>query len=413
MALEGIRIPWNAWYGDEEYLLTFPKEWEVKVVPMRDAPNIDDEAIKEAFCSPIGTPALREMAAGRKDAVIAVDDITRPTPASRVLPPIIQGLNEAGMPTEKIKIIIAIGEGHKPHLRIDNLLKLGKDVVDQIEVMNHLAWGGTYAYVGTSFRGTPVYVNRFFAEADVKIGVGCIMPHASAGYGGGGKIIVPGLADRKTIELNHRPAEEGKTGGLGIIESNVFRREIEEMAKMAGLEFIANVVVNSKREIAGVFLGDPVLAHREGVKLARNVCATPDVPKEMDVVVINAYPKDMNLGRQAGNAFNVLFSATKRVVREGGTIVMPCACADGPGYDKAFYRFHRWQDYPKWRLAMDGRQMVVFSPNVSLPDVRGVFPEDTMLFADWDELIAALRTRHSKGAQVAVFPCAALQLAED
>lgn len=83
--MEEVRMPWNAWYGDEEIALTFPQEWEVRVVPMRDAPDIGDEAIEEAFRSPIGTPTIREIARGRRDAIIAVDDITRPTPAARIL----------------------------------------------------------------------------------------------------------------------------------------------------------------------------------------------------------------------------------------------------------------------------------------------------------------------------------------
>lgn len=408
-----LKMPWNAWYADKEIVLPFPDGWDAKLVPMRDAPDIPDVAVEKALRLPIGTPRLAELARDRRNAVIAVDDITRPTPASRLLPHILAELHEAGIPDERILIIIAIGEGHKPHLRNDNILKLGQDVVDRIEVMNHLAWGGQYAHVGRSFRGISVDVNRFFVEADLKIGVGCIMPHASAGFGGGGKIVVPGLGDSKTIELNHRPAEEGKTGGLDSIEGNVFRQEVEEMAKMAGLEFIVNVVVNSRRGIAGVFSGDPVLAHREGVKLARKACATPNIPEELDAVVLNAYPKDINLGRQAGNAFNVLFSTKKTVVRRGGTIVLSCACPDGPGYDKHFYRFHTWQDYPKWRAAMEGRQVMVFSPNVSQPDVREVFPEGTLLFQDWQALILELSRRYPGKTRIAVFPCATLQLAEE
>lgn len=112
-------------------------------------------------------------------------------------------------------------------------------------------------------------------EFDVKIGVGCIIPHSSAGYTGGGKIVIPGLAGFETIEINHAPAVAGETGGIGVIEGNEFRLEVEEVARTAGLEFIANVVVNSRRGIAGIFVGDQVVAHREGVRLARKVYATP------------------------------------------------------------------------------------------------------------------------------------------
>jgi len=404
-----VKMPWNAWYEDTEVPLTFPDEWEVKAFPMRDGPDIGDEAIERAFRTPIGAPRLREMARGRRDAIIAVDDITRPTPAARILPHIIRELTEAGIPKNRIKIIIALGL-HRPHLRAENLMKLGREVVDEFEILHHYPLSKNLVYLGASSWGTPIHLNRFFMEADVKIGVGCIIPHSSAGYAGGGKIVTPGLAGFETIEINHGPAEAGEAGGVGVIEGNEFRLEVEEVARLAGLEFIANVVVNSQRGIAGIFVGDLVAAHREGVKLARQVYATPNVPEGMDIVVLNAYPKDQNLVNQAINGFGILLSTTKNVVKRGGIIILAGACPEGPGFDRGHDHFLRLIDYGGYREAAEGRQMVVFSPNVSLPDVQNSITDDCLLFGEWDDLIQSLRRTRRAGARVAVFPCASMQV---
>lgn len=406
-----VRVPWNAWYGDTEIELFFPEEWDVEVLRMRDGPDVGDGAIARAFRSPIGTPTLRRMAEGRKDAIIAVDDITRPTPAARILPHIITELTRAGMPKQSIKIIVALGI-HRQHLRRDNLLKFGPEMVDQFEILQHYPRGQSLVDLGTSSWGTPIKINRFFVEADVKIGVGCIIPHSSAGYAGGGKIVIPGLAGFETIEINHRAAEAGEVGGVGVIEGNQFRLEVEEVAQKAGLEFIANVVVNSHLGVAGIFVGDPVAAHREGVKLAREVYSTPDVPSDMDVVVLNSYPKDQNLVNQAINAFDILLSTSKNVVKRGGTIVLMGACEEGQGTDRCHDHFMGLTDYAEYGEAVEGRQMIVFSPNVSLLSVRNCITRDCLLFDEWGGVIRALSARYGSEARVAVFPCATMQVEE-
>jgi nickel-dependent lactate racemase len=295
-------------------------------------------------------------------------------------------------------------------MRAQNLWKLGPAIVDEFEILQHNPRGQRLTYLGTTTRGTPVSINSFFIEAEVKVGVGCIIPHSSAGYAGGAKIVAPGLAGLETIEINHAPAEAGETGGVGVIEGNQFRLEVEEIARMAGLDFIANVVVNSRAGIAGIFVGDMVAAHRAGVQLARQVYATPNLPENVDIVVLNAYPKDQNLVNQAINAFDILLSTPKPVVRPGGVIVLMGACPEGPGFDRCADHFMSLMDYAEYRKAAEGKQMVVFSPNVSLPDVRVSICEDCRLFRDWDALIAALHAEHGRGTRVAVFPCATMQV---
>lgn len=405
----GITVPWNAWYGDIELPLAFPDDWQVIVAPMRDAPDLGDDRLARAFEQPIGTPRLRDLACGRRDAIIAVDDITRPTPGARILPHILGELADAGIARDRIKIIIALGL-HRPHLRVENLMKLGPQVVDEYEILHHYPLGKKLAFLGNTSWGTPVHINRYFVEADVKIGVGCVIPHSSAGYAGGGKIVLPGLAGLETIEINHRPAEAGETGGVGIVEGNQFRLEVEEAAAMAGLEFIANVVVNSRRGIAGIFVGHPVAAHREGCRLARQVYGTSHVPENVDIAFLNAYPKDQNLVNQSINAFDILLSTSKTIVRPGGAIVLMGACPEGPGFDRGHDHFLRLVDYGEYREAAEGRQMMVFSPNVSPIDARNCIREDCLSYQHWDALIAALHAQYGPGARVAVFPSATMQV---
>ncbi len=247
--------------------LTFPDEWDLNVFPMNDGPAVEDESIREAFSNPIGTETLRNIAKGKKTAVIVVDDLSRPTPAYKILPLIAKELKEAGVKEKNISIIMGLG-AHRPMLREDLINKLGRSIYDSFPVYNHHPFENLVD-LGTSSRGTPIRINKLFMSAEVKIGMGCIMPHTYAGFGGGGKIVLPGISGIDTLKANHQSAIRGIKGGLGLTDGNEVRDDIEEIARKVGLDFIVNVVVNSKREVAGIFAGDIVAAHREGVKLAR------------------------------------------------------------------------------------------------------------------------------------------------
>lgn len=401
-----IRIPWGAWFGDEQRELSFPADWEARLFPPRDAPELDERELRRVFEDPRGTAPIRELARGRQDAVIVVDDLSRPTPAARLLPLILEELAAGGIGPERVKVIMGIA-AHRPLMREDCIKKLGREMVDLLEVKNHHPYENL-VYLGDTSYGTPIHLNADFLAAGLKLCVGSINPHGGPGFGGGAKLVLPGVAGIESLYHNHR-GDNGLRGGLDNVDDNQRRADMEEAARMGGLDAVVNVVVNSRRQIAGLFVGDLVAAHRAGVALARRVFAT-EVPAGWDVGVFNAYPKD-NEFVQAAMAFNIWTSAKTPIVHEGGTVVLCSASSEGPG----FHSLHG----PQMRLANRGnmrerfapRELVIFSPNIHPKDLTPATREAATLCRTWEEVLTVLRARHGAGTRVAVFPCGAIQLA--
>jgi nickel-dependent lactate racemase len=284
--MKRFSLRWMAWYGDSEVTFDVPDDWDLTISHIADGEDIGNEGIQMAFETPIGSAPLRELARGKRRAAIAVDDISRPTQASRLLPRIITELEEGGVERKNMKVVMATG-AHRPMHRFDLIKKLGEKVYYTMDIHHHHPFENIVD-LGFSSRGTPIHINRLFMEADIKIGVGCIVPHSYAGFGGGGKIVLPGLAGIDTLEKNHLPAVTGLKAGLNLIEGNENRADIEEVARTVGLDLIVNVVVNSRRGIAGCFVGDPVEAHRAGVERARTIYRTTVPEEEFDLVILNA-----------------------------------------------------------------------------------------------------------------------------
>ncbi len=404
-------IPWKAWYGDGEFELTFPPEWEVKFFSMHDAPDIGEENVRKAFSLPIGSKPLSMIAKGKKKAVIVVDDISRPTPAHRILPSVMDELKRAGIKEKNVRIIMSLG-AHRPMLREDLIKKLGENIWNSLEVHNHHPFENL-VNLGTSTRATPIHINRLFMDADVKIGVGCIMPHTYTGFGGGGKIILPGISGIQTLEANHQPAAKGLKGGLGLVDGNEVRQDIEEAAQKAGLNFIINVVANSRRQIAGVFAGDIIKAHREGVKLARRVYGTK-ISANFDVGIFNAYPKDTDL-IQSANALNTYLSTKGRIINEEGVIIITTASPEGGGYHSlegcGMRLFEYIDKLSSVQKAVENRTVYLFSPYLTSQEAHKCYSSSVLFFREWGKLIENLKQRFSHRCKIGIFPCASIQLA--
>jgi nickel-dependent lactate racemase len=371
---------------------------------MRDREALPPASIAEAIRQPIESKPLRELAAGARTAVIAVDDITRPTPAHAVLPLLLSEL--AGIPTENIKVLVALG-AHRPMVRAELERKLGAAIVDELDIEQHHPYENLVSLQASS-RGTPVRLNRHYCEADLKITLGGVMPHPYMGFGGGAKLVVPGLAGIETLQANHQPAVTGISGGLANPEVDA-RRDVEEIALRSGLAFSCNVVVNSRREIAGLFCGHPVAAHRAAVACARDVYATPAPNAPCDIVCLNAWPKDGEL-LQIGNALNCYRTAREPLLKPDGALVITACCQLGRGYHSLHgpgMRLHR-PPSPKSYLA--GREVAVFSPHLNERDFRVSFAPEYRLFTSWDALVAHLDARQAGPVSVAVFPTAPLQI---
>jgi nickel-dependent lactate racemase len=408
-----VTIPWKSWYGDEQLELTFPSGWEVRFFPMQDGIAIEDENIKRALKSPIASHPLSVIAKGKKKAVILVDDISRPTPAHKMLPFVINELKDAGIRERDLRIIMSLG-AHRPMMREDLIKKLGEHTYNCFEIHNHHPYENL-EHLGTSTRGTPIYINKLFMDADVKIGIGCIVPHAYAGFGGGGKIVLPGIAGIETLEANHQPATKGLKAGLGILDGNEVREDIDEIAQKAGLHFIVNAVINSRRGLAGLFCGDVIKAHREGVKLAQRMYRT-EVPSDLDVGILNAYPKDTELF-QASLALDLYLSAKNSIIKKEGVIVITSASPEGggfhslEGYQMRLYGYH--DQFPSVRKAIGDRTLCIFSPNATSHEVGKYYSPSVLHFKVWEELIAYLQKRFSGRCKIGIFPCASVQLASE
>ena len=412
--MKSIAIPWGSWRGNKDLRLTFPNNWKVQISSMADGKDISQAGIRKAFETPIGQEPIRKLAEGKKTAAIAVDDLTRPTQAYRFLPFIVEELNKGGIRDEGIKIIMAIGS-HRPLMKADQEKKLGKKMANRFPVFNHHPYENL-VNVGTTSRGTPVQINRHFVEAEVKIGVGFITPHPTAGFGGGGKIVIPGLGSMETIIKNHTPAHQGKIGGTGFaqgydLNKNELRLDMEEGARMAGLDFIVNSVGTSAGKTAGVFAGDLVLAHRAAVELARKVYIT-DAPAEVDIGIFNAFPEDTELV-QAQKALNVWTgNLNRRIVREGGKVVIATASSDGLGFHSLLdvgMRLHRKVDDRKNMAEIfQNRKILVLSPNCSPTDLHTRYPQHVLIRNHWEGILEELKDGKSSQT-VAVFPNGSLQ----
>jgi nickel-dependent lactate racemase len=397
-----IGVPWAAWHNDCRMELTFPPGWDVVEARMQDAPTVGDEEIRRRLRAPIEIPPLRTLAQGRSNAIVVSDDISRPTPLHRLMPHILAELEAGGIDRSKVCILIGSGS-HRPITRPEAAKKLGQDIVETVEVRNHNPYENLIS-LGTSSRGTPIWVNRTFVEGDLKIAVGSIIPHEMAGFGGGAKVVGVGVVGLDTLEGNHQWLASKGRMGLGLLEGNICRADIEEIALRAGLEMTIDVVLNSSRDIAGVFAGHPVQAHRQGVQVARQVYATR-LPESVDIAVFNAYPKDTEL-LQGFNALNVAYGAGDRLIQPNGTVVVTMAATEGYGHHSQVDR-QRWVNAPGmvWN-----RRLMVFSPNLGQWDLDRFGPAGAIVSGDWSALIKTLEGTYPGQVRAVVFPCGTLQM---
>ena len=409
---DAIEVPWKSWYGNEPLDIDFPSNWNISVAAMNDAEEISDEEIHKAVLSPIASPRLSELTRGKGSVCIAVDDLTKPTEAFRVLHFVIDELREGGMKDDDIYILMSTGT-HRPLTREDMVKKLGKEIVERFRVYNHNAYQNNVLIGKTSF-GTPVEIDRLFLEADLKIGIGTLMPHPYAGFSGGGKIVMPGLASIDTVDVNHKPVNLSLQGKIGQVAGNSRREDIEEAAGMAGLHFIVNTLSNSLGKTCAVFAGSPKEVFAEAARNALKVYST-NVPYGVDVGVFNTFPRDTWFLLSL-NALNVWASRDpdKEIVKRGGSIVIINACPEGLGdhglVGKGMRQHVRRDKHGTFKGPLEGRKLLFFSPNVNPSCVRDHYPEDVILFNKWEDVIAELKGRHGSGTKVVIFPCASLQM---
>lgn len=407
-------------YGTGTLPIEIPDKNVAKVLEISESVPLSDEdrAVREAIAQPIASQSLAAIAKGRASACIVISDITRPVPNKVILPPILETLEAAGIPREKITILIATGI-HRPNDTEELETMVGRDIMETYRIVNHFSQKPeTHTYLGTTQNGTPVHINTTYLEADLKITTGLIEPHLMAGYSGGRKAICPGVASIETMKVMHGPElMEHPKSAVGILEGNPFHIEATEIALMAGVDFNLNVAIDKQRQITGVFAGDMVESHRVGAAFVEKH-AQVTLPGAADVVVVSSagYPLDTTFYQ----AIKGLLTAVE-IVKQGGSILLVAACSEGIGskpftdlifktddltafvqglYNPANFVIDQWQ---LEELAKVARKADIYFYTDGIP-----YHQRAKLFVhplkSAQEGIEELLTRYGNDAQIAVIP---------
>lgn len=318
-------------YGKGQVDVEIPDANVIAVAtPPSPIPAAEDEAmeIQSALANPIGSPRLREVAKGKKTAAIIVSDYTRPTPSSKLVPPLIEELLAGGMPLEGITVVFAAG-AHRVTRPDEMRAILGEETYARVKSESHDCDAPDLVYVGTTkVHCTPVWMNRTVVESELRISVSCIEPHQGAGWSGSAKNILPGVCGRKTI-MNHHSMLTWPEVRIGDADDNPFRKDLEEAAALVGLEFILAVILTTKKQISRAFAGDWIKAHREGVRVADGMLSFYlQEPSDIVLASVGGAPRDGNWWQTDGKGFTRIHPA----IRDGGIVIMLSECSEGVGH---------------------------------------------------------------------------------
>ena len=280
------------------------------------------DAIRRALREPIGSPPLRDLVPAGAAVGVSVCDVTRPFPASRVLPVLLEELGSA-----RVTVFVATGT-HRACTAAELERMLGTEVLAAVEVVQHDAFDrARHAQLGlVPGSAAPALVERAFIEQDVRLTTGFVEPHFFAGFSGGPKMVVPGLAHLDTVLELHSAARIGDPRATwGVTHGNPVHDGIRGVAERAGVAFNLDVTLNREHRITRVFAGEPAASHAAGCAFARDTAMAP-VAARYDVVVStnSGYPLDLNLYQTVKG-----MSAAAQIVRLGGVILMASECSDG------------------------------------------------------------------------------------
>jgi lactate racemase len=321
-------------YGRDGLVVDFPGHWNATVIEPQFVPGLADpaHALRAALAAPIAAPPLAAHVKATDRVGIVFSDITRATPHGLILPAVLDALQH--VPDANITLFCALGT-HRPNSRAElhhmfamsGTPELADMLLRRFRLVQNNAFDpATQVHVGATARGHDIWLNREIAACDVKILTGFIEPHFFAGFSGGGKALMPGMAGQRTVLGNHDAGMIADPNATwGVTHGNPIWEEVMEVADIAGGTFLVNVALNKHKEITGVFAGDLHQAHAAGCAFVKQTAMVP-VPHAFDIVVTtnSGYPLDMNLYQAVKG-----MSAAAKVVKAGGAIVIAAECADG------------------------------------------------------------------------------------
>jgi lactate racemase len=328
----------DAWipYGKTEVCARIPTRNFLGAIEPKEREGVADSRteIERALSQPIGTQRLSEIAKAGDKVAIVVDDATRATPSYMMVLPLLDELNKTGVNDEDVTVIFGCGS-HRAVTPEEKEKLIGKEALERVKAINHDYMADDQVFLGETSRGTKVKVNKVFAEADVKVLAGDINLHYYAGYGGGRKGVLPAVSSAETIQQNHALLVHPKAA-TGVLEENPVHEDMMEAAKLAKVDFILNIVTNSKNELVQAFAGDIEQAFLEGTKLVDKMYKVP-IEKRANIIVVSAggYPHDINL-YQASKAIHNALEAVKR----RGVIILAAECSEGHGNEV----FSEWME---------------------------------------------------------------------
>jgi len=338
----------NLAYGQGHLPVEFPDD-RMTVIEPSHTPGLADEraAVQAALERPIAARPLREWIKPTDRVCILFTDITRATPNDRLIPWLLDHL--ARVPRENIMLLNQLGT-HRPNTRAELEKMLTPAVAVSYRVVNHEPENPeALVQLGAMRDGTPALINRQAVEADVRIVTGFIEPHFFAGFSGGPKGIIPGVAGLRSVMSNHGARNIGDPNAtFGITEGNPIWEELRDIALRAGPSFLLNVTLNEQRQITGVFAGDLLAAHKAGCAFVKQAAMQKvAAPFEVVVTTNSGYPLDLNLYQGIKG-----LSAGARIVKAGGTLILACECREGVPPGSPYDRLLRSARSPEEILAL-------------------------------------------------------------
>ncbi len=406
-------------YGKTGMDVELGDDLNIVVVEPTFVPGLADPqtAIARALQSPIESPALGELAHPSDKVGIVFSDITRPSPNRLLIPAVLGAL--AHIPADRITLFNALGT-HRANTDAELRRSLGEAIVDRYRIVQNNAFDpSTQVCLGTSTRGHSIWINRELVECNVKILTGFIEPHFFAGWSGGGKAIMPGMAGLQTVLGNHDAGMIGDPHATwGVTWGNPIWEEIHEVALRVNPTFLLNVTLNREKHVTSVFAGALDAAHAAGCRFCKDKAMVP-VAEPFDIVITtnSGYPLDLNLYQAVKG-----MSAAAQIVREGGAIVIAAECCEGIPEHGLYGELLRGADNPRellatinapgylkqdqWEAQVQAQiqlkaDVYVRADGLTVEQIRGALLHPCLSIQD---IVRELLARYGAGARICVLP---------